>query len=116
MLRIAGRAVRIPKNIPWQKIPVKPSPVMTISSKLEDKNTIYTANLKFLTCQELDEQARYCYLVTTISGEEYLIGSNERPYPVMTTSENMPESVKDNQLYEINVTYSSPQSIAYVIG
>ena len=47
------------------------------------------------------------YLCETVDGERYLIGNNERPYPVVTQQENHPESYSDSQLTEYVISWNS---------
>ena len=111
MTRISKTCVRLPSGINWEPLTIKPHAQLTISDKVEDKNTIWTAKLVFKTCEEFEDCGRWAYRCRLSNGKYRLIGSNERPYPIASVLENMPESVTDNQLNEVTVNWSSPYFI-----
>ena len=112
--RLSKKEVRLPQNITWQPLAIKRHAQLSITDKQEDKNTIWTAKLTFKTCEELDDRERYAYRCKLTNGKYRLIGTDERPYPVTSVNESMPENVKDNQLNEVTVDWKSPFFIPYI--
>ena len=108
-------SVRLPDGLVWENLCIKVPAQLIVTEKYEDKVKIYTATLKFLTKDRLSQGGRYAFRLRLSAGKTRLIGSDERPYPVVLSQENLPDSVKDNQLNEVTVTYSSPRSIPYII-
>ena len=111
---ISKTKVRLPSGITWQPLSVKRHALLTISDKTEDKNTVWTAKLVFKTCEEFGDRDRYAYRVKFLNGSYRLIGSDERPYPIASVVENMPENVTENQLNEVTVSWQSPHFIPYI--
>ena len=111
MTRISKTSVRLPSNINWEPLSIKPHAQLTISDKVEDKNTIWTAKLVFKTCEEFGDRGRWAFRCRLLNGQYRLIGSEERPYPTASVLENIPESVTENQLNEVTVNWSSPHFI-----
>lgn len=111
MTRISKTSVRLPSGICWEPLAIKPHAQLTISDKVEDKNTIWTAKLLFKTCEEFVNLDMYAYRCRLSNGQYRLIGSDERPYPVASLTDSMPENITDNQLNEITVSWSSPRFI-----
>ncbi len=111
MTRISKTSVHLPSGISWEPLAIKPHAQLTISDKVEDKNRIWTAKLSFKTCEELSERDMYAYRCRLSNGQYRLIGSEERPYPVASVAESMPENITDNQLNEVTVNWSSPYFI-----
>ena len=111
MKRISKTEVKIPSGISWQPLKIKPHAQLSISDKKEDRNTVWTAKLVFKTCEELSNNERYAYLCRLSNGQYRLIGTDERPYPVASVVESMPENVTDNQLNEVTVNWQSPHFI-----
>lgn len=114
MRRAGVEFVRLPENLVWNPIKVKPYASLSISDKEVDKNTIYTATLKFKTCGVILEK-HFCYRATLLDGSSLLLGANSRPYPQATAVESMPEAVTDNQLTEYQITYSTSLRIPKII-
>ncbi|MCD8296819.1 MAG: hypothetical protein LUC88_04530 [Prevotella sp.] len=98
----------------WSEIEIKVPASLTITDKIEDNVPIFTATLTFETCEELEDRERYAWRLTLIDGTQMLIGTDERPYPVMTVSESHPDSVTDDQLNKVTVTYSSQFTIPVI--
>ena len=99
----------------WESIPVKVPARLTISDKIEDGVRLHAAQLIFRTCEEPHEIERMVYRCKTADGRYYLIGNNERPYPVTTVNDNHPDNMKDSQLYEVTVNYTSARKIPYIL-
>lgn len=115
MLRISKTDVRLPGGISWQPIAIKPHAQLSISDNVENGNTVWTAKLVFKTCEEFGGRGRWAYRCRLLDGRYRLIGSDERPYPVASVLENMPEKVTDNQLNEVTVNWQSARFIPNII-
>lgn len=116
MQRTAIAKVKIPDGVQWEEIAVRQHPSLAISEKTDDKVPLYTATLKFLTCQDIDDRKYYAYRVTLVGGRQRLIGSVGRPFPVLTVNEQMPEKPSDNSWNEVTVTWTTPQIVPYIGG
>ena len=114
MTRISERLVRLPAGISWEPLEIKPHAQLTVSDKIEEKNRIWTAKLVFKTCTEFSDGLRYAYRCRLLDGQYRLIGADERPYPITSFAESMPEKVTDNQLNEVTVNWQSPHFIPYI--
>lgn len=84
--RRGSRKVYIPSSVVWIPICVRNHPSLVSSSKTEDNNTIVTTTLKLLTPETLKIIRQHC-----------------------------PESITDNQLTEINVSFKSDHLPPYII-
>jgi len=115
MLRVSKTGVKLPSGINWQPLAIKPHAQLSISEKVEDKNTVWTVKLVFKTCEEFGDRGRWAYRCKLVDGSYRLIGTDERPYPVASVLENMPENVTDNQLNEVTVNWQSARFIPYIM-
>ena len=115
MSRVSKTGVKLPYGINWQPLAIKPHAQLSISDKVEDKNTVWTVKLVFKTCEEFGDRGRWAYRCKLVDGSYRLIGTDERPYPVASVLENMPENVTDNQLNEVTVNWQSAHVIPYII-
>ena len=114
MTQVSATSVRLLPGISWQSLKIKPHAQLSISDKVEDGNTVWTAKLVFKTCEEFGDRGRWAYRCKLLDGRYRLIGSDERPYPVASVLENMPENVTDNQLNEVTVNWQSARFIPYI--
>lgn len=116
MRQLGTRAVRIPSSVNWVPVCVKNHPSMVSSTKAEDGNRVVTTTLKLITPDDLLIRRRHLvFRVTLTDGRQFLIGSDERPYAVIDVTENCPESVKDNQLNEVTITYKCLHIPPYIM-
>ncbi|MBR6962879.1 MAG: hypothetical protein IKH86_04520 [Prevotella sp.] len=115
MFRVNLTSVSVPAATEWQAIQIKPHAQLVITDKQEDKNTVWTAKLTFKTCETMAGRGHFAYRCRLKNGQYRLVGTDERPYPVLSVSETMPENVTDNQLNEVTVSWSSPQFIPYIV-
>lgn len=111
MIRVSKTEVRLPLAIDWQPIEIRPHAQLVINDKLEDKNRVWTAKLVFKTCEEFSDLSRWAYRCHLSNGQARLIGAYERPYPIATVQESMPESVTENQLNEVTVSWQTPHFV-----
>ncbi len=114
MSRVSKTKVKVPSGISWQPLPIKPHAQLSITDKVEDKNTVWTAKLVFKTCEEFEERGRWAYRCRLSDGRYRLIGSSERPFPVASIGENMPENVTENQLNEVTVSWQSALFVPFI--
>lgn len=109
--KISESCVAVSPSTPWVSIPIRVPARLTISDKIEDGVRLYTAQLVFHTCEDPENVGRKVYRCKAADGSYYLIGSNERPYPVSNVTDNHPDNMTDSQLYEITVSYTSNAKI-----
>lgn len=112
--RTGSGTVSVPEGVVWEEINTRKHPSLQISDKIDDKARLYTATLKFYTCDDMKDRERYAYRVTLIDGNCLLIGNYERPYPITTAVDSMPEKPTDNQWLEVTVTWTSPWQIPQI--
>ena len=114
MSRISATEVRLPAGIVWQRMEVNLHAQLSISDKVEDKCIVWTAKLVFMTPMELGDQGRYVYRCRMLDGRYRIIGSDERPFPVASVIENLPEKVGEYHMNEVTVNWQSPSFIPYM--
>ena len=112
--KVSSTSVAISSSNSWKNIPIKVPARLTISDKVDDGVRLHTAQLVFRTCDEPQEIERMVYRCKTADGKYFLIGNNDRPYPVTTVNDNHPDNMTDSQLYEVTVNYTSAEKIPYI--
>lgn len=115
LVKVAPSIVRIPKDIIWEKVTTRPHPSLVISEKLDSKESIYTATVKFFTCQKLDSGKKYAYRLRALDGHSFLVGTNKRPFPVFSIQINYPDKPSENQWNEVTITWSTPYAVPQMV-
>jgi hypothetical protein len=100
--------VRLPQDIKWQEICARSHPSLVSESKIEDNNMVVSTTIKLYTADDLPQYPKKLdFKVELIDGTKLLVGSKGRPYTTVEITKNCPESVKDNQLNEVVISYKS---------
>lgn len=108
--------VRLSQDIKWQEICVKSHPSLVSESKIEDNNMVVSTTIKLYTADDLPQYPKQlAFRVELIDGTKLLIGSKGRPYTTVEITKSCPESVKDNQLNEIGISYKSSHFPYYIL-
>lgn len=115
MTRTGSVQAALPKDIPWEPVAIKVPCSLTVTDKKTDKNTIYTATLKFKTCEEVTDRGKYAWRLRMLGGASKLLGQYGRPYCMVEASDSAPENVTDNQLTEVTVTWTTDKPIATIV-
>lgn len=80
---------------------------MEVASKVENKSRLFTTTIKALLTEHFDVANRkLAFLVTTVSGDRFLVGSNESPFPVANTSDVFPDKATDQSGCTLTVEYT----------
>lgn len=96
------------------EIPVQPFPKLEISEKKEGGQRIYTVKLTLKTTDDtLSSLDRKVFYALDINDMVWILGSQTRPYPIVSRSVSLPESAQDNQLNTFQIDYSSILPILY---
>lgn len=100
---------RLPENIPWKEIEgIKRPASMTISDKLDNGTRTFNTKLTFYIWDDwMKGASRLSFLCLTVEGDKYLIGTGQRPYPVITQQQVHPDKGTDNQLSEVVVEWNN---------
>ena len=96
------------------EIPVQPFPKLEISEKKEGGQRVYTVKLTLKTTDDtLASLDRKVFYALDINDMVWILGSQTRPYPIVTKSVSLPESAQDNQLNSFQIDYSTILPILY---
>ncbi len=112
--KMSSSCIRLSSATPWQAVAIKIPAKLTISEKVVNLARVFNAQLVFKTCEEIEDRRRKVFRCKTADGRYYLIGGNERPYPITTVTEVHPDNMVDSQLNEVTVSYDSVTKIPYI--
>lgn len=95
------------------EIPIKPFAKLEISEKV-DVQRQYIAKLTFKTTDDtLTSLDRKVFYALDVDRHVWVLGSQTRPYPVVTRAVALPESGEDSQLNTFQVDYTTIFPILY---
>lgn len=89
---------------------------MEIVSKVENKSRLFTTSIKALLSEPFDPANRkLAFLVTTVDGDRYLVGTNESPYPIANTTDTFPEKESDPSGCTLSVEFTDTLGLLPVL-
>lgn len=109
-----GKGLVALPSLPWERIDIQTPARMSINSKIDGKNTLFTAQLTFRTCEEIDDRGHWAFRIQLANGKGMVVGTQLRPYCVIQVQQTMPDNMTDSQLNEVTVTLTTPQRIPYI--
>lgn len=108
MVAVPGYRAFTLNNIVWTEIPMIKTAEMQIQDKIENKQRIFTTNVKLLTTDLLNLEAYdIVFKVTTVDGKAFIIGSDQSPYPVLTNSMEFPKEYSGKSGNTVTITYTA---------
>ena len=87
------------------------TPLCDTVSEQENKGRIEHTTLTFSTIEELPTAYPIAFVVTTANGRSYLIGTMERPFPVVKIESTTGTPAGESAVNKVTVTFSSAKSL-----
>lgn len=110
------KKIFLTSSVEWENMCISKNAKLTIEDKTVDKNLVFEHKLVFKAIQDHENDGnKYAYRVTTAFGNQYLIGSDSRPYPVCSTTVQLSSTATDDVLLQATVTWSTTHS-AFLIA
>lgn len=89
---------------------------METVSKVENKSRLFTTSIKALLFENFDVANRkLAFMVTTVDGDRFLVGTNESPFPVANTTYTFPEKESDPSGCTLTVEFTDTLGLLPVL-
>lgn len=104
---LPGHGVRLPAIVGRNPIELVGMAAFSFSSKKEKGTTTYTSKVSADIAENFTPSAaRYAYLLTEVSGDVYLLGSSEPPYPLTSISWDAGDKPSDKACGKLEISYT----------
>lgn len=99
---------RIDQSVNFTEINIVGLADANVESAQENNQVLYTTTVSYKTKDKtLDGKRKVAFLLTSINGNRYLVGTHMRPYPVMKESNPFPSNPVNSILKEVTVTWKN---------
>lgn len=89
---------------------------VNVADQVEHNARLTTVTLNALTCERFVPSTRpLAWRVTTVTGQQFLIGINETPFPITTTTDNFPDKATDQSGTTVKVEWKTPLTLLRII-
>lgn len=88
-----------------------------VRDEIDNGSRLKAIKLTARTAEDFNvSNRRLAWRVTTVQGDRFLIGINERPYPVTTIVDNFPGKATERSGKTIIVTWNTPLNFLRIVG
>ena len=113
MQRVNDNVISLPDD-GWSGIDIRVPAKLSINNKVEGGVTVYSHQLTFRTCEDIETRGHWAYKIGLADGTRLLLGSYDRPYPVTVSSRTLPDNLSDSQLFEVTVTLATREDLPQI--
>lgn len=100
----------------FAELPLVDLASMEVTSKVENKSRLFTTSIKALLHEHFDVANRkLAFLVSTVSGDRFLVGTNEAPFPVVNSSDSFPDKPTDTSGCSLTIEYTDSLGLLPVL-
>lgn len=87
-----------------------------VVSRVENRTRLFTTTLSARLADHFDVRALHLsFLITCVDGSQYIIGSNEAPYPIVNTTDSMAGKPSDPSGCTLTVEYTDTIGLLTVL-
>lgn len=106
------RRVILRDVVPWRTLPIVGLAALETSEEVEDGVRLHTTKLS-ATLEEtfVFPEQPVVFLASSVNGSRFLIGTAQRPFPLVNQNSVLPSNSTENCITELVVTLSSNFSI-----
>ena len=90
-------------------------PTCKAVSEVDSNGRFQKTTLEFTTAQELPTDEHIAFIIQCVNGKNFLIGTKERPFPVIKISEDSGSRSGNASSSYIEVTHSSIKSLLPIV-
>ena len=113
---IPGQGVMLNYWRNFQELPLVGLASGEVTSKVEDKSRTFTTTINALLSDHFDVANRHlAFLITVADGDRYLVGTAEKPYPIVNTSDALPGKATDQSGCTLSVEYTDTIGLTPVL-
>ncbi len=86
-------------------------PICELDEAPDNNTQIEKAKLTFSTLDSLPTSMPLAFLIETVNGEKYILGTHERPYPTIKSSKTTSKPEGDPAVTRYEVTFTARKAL-----
>ena len=87
-------------------------PKCDVDESFDNNSQLQKATLKFNTTDEMPTRGHHAFLIETVNGERFILGTREIPYPVVKVAFSSGKPSGESAAAEVEVTFVARQALA----
>lgn len=106
----------VPSSVKFTEINIIDLVDVKMDDAIENKEKVYTSVVSFQTPDKIPSSGGHlAFRLTTIDGNRFLLGTSQRPYPIIKESNPFPGKVGDSTMKTVTVTWKSTSPLLYIV-
>lgn len=93
------------------EIPFCGIPICESTSEYNNNGSQEKATLTFASSQFIAEKAQLAFVVTDVNGYNYVIGAREKPYPIVSRTQNTGSPDAEGAVFSYEITHVALKSM-----
>lgn len=81
--------------------------VCELESQFDNNDTLEKAKLTFSTTAQLPTRQHLAFVILTVDGKQYLVGTAEKPYPVLKVESSTGKPDGDSAVTKYTISYTN---------
>ncbi len=102
---------QITLNTPLSMLNTSSLPLCELEESPDNNTQIEKAKLTFSTLDSLPRSIPLAFLIETVNGENYIIGTRERPYPSIKSSKSTSKPEGEPAVIRYEVTFTARKAL-----
>lgn len=103
-----SKGVKLADGLPFVQLCTVGLSTFEISDKVEFKNRIFQHTLTVKLAERfVSSNRKICFRLTAVDGSQYMLGSDVRPYPVITQNDSHPSDAGQSCAVMLEATWKS---------
>ena len=114
---ISPSSCRMKSSLLFTDLEIQDLVGVTVEDSYENAQRKYTTTVTFKTpCRKFLALRCMAFRLTDANGNQYLIGTNSRPYPIIKELQTFPDKVPDSSLKQFSITWKSMHPMLLIEG
>lgn len=116
MVILSDTSCRMLRELDFINLDIQELVGVTVEDNYENNEKVFTTTATFTTkCKKPLTDRRMAFRLTGVNGWKYMIGTNQRPYPVIKETNEFPEKPADSTLKAVKVIWKSPYPMLRIV-
>lgn len=107
MTVVKKQFVLVPPAANFTRLPMVGLASVEVSDKIENKQRVFVSKLAVFLPERFEvSNKKLCFRLRTVSGEYFMLGSGDRPYSIITSTDTIPDTPSSRCGSAMVVTYT----------
>lgn len=113
---ISPSSCRMKSSLLFTDLDIQDLVGVTVEDSYENAQRKYTTTVTFKTpCRKLLALSRMAFRLTDVNGNQYMVGTNSRPYPIIKELQTFPDKVPESSLKQFSITWKSMYPMLLIV-